>query len=62
MKTIIKLLIMKTFRLLFLLLVVTTFTFSCTDLDFDDEQDQPTLENVQATGGEDANPDDGSKE
>ncbi|WP_298900876.1 hypothetical protein [uncultured Psychroserpens sp.] len=53
---------MKTFRLLFLLLVASTFTFSCTDLDFEDEQDQPTLENVQATGGEDANPDDGSKE
>lgn len=53
---------MKTLRLLFLLLVASTFIVSCTDVDFDDDENQPTLENVQATGGEDANPDDGSKD
>ncbi|MCD2258072.1 hypothetical protein [Psychroserpens luteolus] len=53
---------MKTLRLLFLLLATSMCIMSCTDTAFDDDQDQPTLENLQATGGEDANPDDGSKE
>lgn len=52
---------MKTLKFL-LVLVSSIIIVSCTDLAFDEEMQQPTADNIQATGGEDANPEDGSKD
>lgn len=53
---------MKTLKFIFSLLTVTLFLSSCSPQALDDDRDTNAVENIQATGDEDANPDDGSKE
>ncbi len=53
---------MKTLKFIFSLLTVTLFLSSCSPQALDDDRDTNAVENTQATGEEDANPFDGSKE
>jgi hypothetical protein len=52
---------MKTVKLLFSLLILSMIIFSCTPQALDDEPNN-IPENIEATGGEDTSPDDGSKD
>nr|WP_321231548.1 hypothetical protein [uncultured Psychroserpens sp.] len=52
---------MKTLKFLFALLIFSISIFACTPQALDDDQSN-IIENIQATGAEDSNEDDGSKD
>lgn len=53
---------MKTLKFTFCLLLMSLFINSCTELELDDDSETTTIEHVQATGGDDENVEDGSKD
>lgn len=52
---------MKTLKAIFSLLTLTLILFSCTPQALDDDQNTNAVEDLKATGDEDAHPFDGSK-
>ncbi|MDC1265725.1 hypothetical protein N8009_02915 [Flavobacteriaceae bacterium] len=53
---------MKTLKVIFSLFALTLFLSSCTPQALDDDQDTNAVEDIQATGDESANVQNGSKE
>jgi len=53
---------MKTLKVIFSLFALTLILFSCTPQALDDDQDTNAVEDIQATGDETENTNNGSKE
>ncbi|MFD2914791.1 hypothetical protein [Psychroserpens luteus] len=53
---------MKTLKFIFCLLFVSILVSSCTNLELDEDLETIAAEDVQATGGDDENVNDGSKD
>ena len=52
---------MKTLKVIFSLFALTLILFSCSPQALDDDQNTNAVEDIQATGGEKANTNNGSK-